>query len=158
MVGLEDMLVLPDSIEVLDGDQQRLYLRLLAMVARADGEIVEQERRGLESLMGHLQWAPEEREVARAQWDSQIDLGDLLDQMGEQALRLALRDAILLSACDGLYHEAELDAIEQLREAAGVDDRETRALFRWVTEYWRMAAEGRRLIQMPLEGDKQLLG
>jgi hypothetical protein len=78
--------------------------------------------------------------------------------MSPDARRVVLRDALVIAAVDGDYHETELAAIRTIANAAGVSGSELESLFSWVEEGWRWMARGRGLLGVGLAGDESLVG
>ena len=87
----------------------------------------------------------------------QSELGHLLDQLSEDACKVVLRDAMIIAAVDGDYHESELEAIKQIAKASGVGQKELKSLFTWVEDGWRWMARGRGILGVNLAGDEGLL-
>ncbi|GIQ98078.1 MAG: hypothetical protein CM15mP3_11120 [Candidatus Poseidoniales archaeon] len=50
--------------------------------------------------------------------------------------KLALRDAVLVSACDGDYDKKEIRIIKKIAKIAGVDNDALSEIYQWVEDYW----------------------
>jgi hypothetical protein len=70
---------------------------------------------------------------------------------------LALRDAVLIAASDGGYHDSELKIIKKLASHSGVDSGTVERLLKWVEEYWVLLAKGREIVGIGLPGDVKIL-
>ena len=77
--------------------------------------------------------------------------------MEVSSIRLALRDAALLASVDGDYDDAELAALRKICDAAGLSEKELSKILDWVADYWKMSANGRSIISLPLPGDEDIL-
>lgn len=149
--------MLPDYLDLLDIEAKRTYMRLLTAVSAADGHIVDEEIAALEAQMGHARIDESERAALRAEWPNPPAVEDVLSQMDAGTLRVSIRDAIILAACDGEYDPAEVDVIERLVAEAGLDDATVAALYQWVTQLWKHMAAGRQLLGIMIPGDEQVL-
>lgn len=149
--------MLPDALDLCDRDVKRNYIAVLTLLANADGQLVREEMAALESRMGHALLHPDTRAELRQLLKNPPDFHEVVGQLDDQGLRLALRDGMLIAASDGEYHEDEVGMLDLLAESAGVDDETVHALYGWVTEGWRWMAEGRRLLGIMIPGDEELL-
>jgi hypothetical protein len=70
---------------------------------------------------------------------------------------LALRDAVLIAASDGEYHDSELKIIKKLATQSGVNSGTVERLLEWVEEYWMLLAKGREIVGIGLPGDAEIL-
>ena len=77
--------------------------------------------------------------------------------MDEKTLKLALRDAVLIAASDGEYHDSELKIIKKLATQSGVNSGTVERLLEWVEEYWMLLAKGREIVGINLPGDAEIL-
>ena len=156
MTYLGDIL-LPDAALALAEEQRRKIACTLVMVAAADGALVREEISAIESAMGLMMLHPESREEVRQLLTQPPDLDSILNGMEVSSIRLALRDAALLASVDGDYDEAELAALRKICDAAGLSEKELSKILDWVSDYWKMSANGRSIISLPLPGDEVIL-
>ena len=156
MTYLGDIL-LPDAALALAEEQRRKIACTLVMVAAADGALVREEISAIESAMGLMMLHPESREEVRQLLTQPPDLDSILNGMEVSSIRLALRDAALLASVDGDYDEAELAALRKICDAAGLSEKELSKILDWVADYWKMSANGRSIISLPLPGDEDIL-
>jgi uncharacterized tellurite resistance protein B-like protein len=150
--------VLPDALDLLDERSREAYIGVLIHVAAADGDLVREESAAIEAAMGRAMIRPHQREKMRPWLTEPVNLEMLLGQMSPDARRVVLRDALVIAAVDGDYHETELAAIRTIANAAGVSGSELESLFSWVEEGWRWMARGRGLLGVGLAGDESLVG
>ena len=153
----EGSLVLPDAVDLLDERSRDAYVGVLIHVAAADGDLVREESAAIEAAMGRAMSRPKQREKMRPKLTEQGELSDLLEQLSEDACKVALRDAMIIAAVDGDYHEAELEVIREIAKAGGVGKKELNSLFTWVEDGWRWMARGRGILGVNLAGDEGLL-
>ena len=156
MTYLGDIL-LPDAALALADEQRRKIACTLVMVAAADGALVREEISAIESAMGLMMLHPESREEVRQLLTQPPDLDSILNGMEVSSIRLALRDAALLASVDGDYDDAELAALRKICDAAGLSEKELSKILDWVADYWKMSANGRSIISLPLPGDEDIL-
>ena len=156
MTYLGDIL-LPDAALALAEEQRRKIACTLVMVAAADGALVREEISAIESAMGLMMLHPESREEGRQLLTQPPDLDSILNGMEVSSIRLALRDAALLASVDGDYDDAELAALRKICDAAGLSEKELSKILDWVADYWKMSANGRSIISLPLPGDEDIL-
>jgi uncharacterized tellurite resistance protein B-like protein len=149
--------VLPDAVDLLDEQSREAYVGVLIHVAAADGDLVREESAAIEAAMGRAMIRPKQREKMRPKLTEQGDLEKLLGQLSEDACKVVLRDAMIIAAVDGDYHDAELKIIRDIAKAGGVSKKELESLFTWVDDGWRWMARGRGILGVNLAGDESLL-
>ena len=66
--------------------------------------------------------------------------------MGVPALRLALRDAAIVGACDGEFQEEEIEFLKQLAIHADVDEDTLAKVLKWVDQGWTWIEKSRRFL------------
>ena len=149
--------MLPDAVDLLDEKSREAYVGVLIHVAASDGDLVREESAAIEAAMGRAMIRPSQREQLRPQLVQQSELGHLLEQLSEDACKVVLRDAMIIAAVDGDYHESELEVIKEIAKAGGVGKKELKSLFTWVEDGWRWMARGRAILGVNLAGDEGLL-
>ncbi len=100
---------------------------------------------------------PESREEVRQLLTQPPDLDSVLDGMEVSSIRLALRDAALLASVDGDYDESELEALRKICDAAGLSKKDLAKILDWVSDFWKMGANGRAIISLPMPGDENII-
>jgi uncharacterized membrane protein YebE (DUF533 family) len=149
--------LLPDVLETLPTEDRRDLLAILTLVCAADGELVREEMAALEGKMGQALLHPEVRREIRQMLRQPPDFDELIRGMNEKTLKLALRDAVLIAASDGGYHDSELKIVKKLAKHSGVDSDTVERLLKWVEEYWAVVAKGRAIVGIGLPGDAEIL-
>ena len=150
--------MLPDAVDLLDERSREAYVSVLIHVAAADGDLVREESAAIEAAMGRAMIRPNQREKLRPKLTEQGKLSVLLEQLSKDACKVVLRDAMIIAAVDGDYHESELKVIREIAKASGVTKKELDSLFTWVEDGWRWMARGRGILGVNLAGDESLLG
>jgi uncharacterized tellurite resistance protein B-like protein len=148
--------VLPDALDLLDERSREAYIGVLIRVAAADGDLVREESAAIEAAMGRAMIRPKQRERMRPWLTDPPELDGLLAEMSAEARCVVLRDAIIIAAVDGDYHESEIEVIRLIAKSAGIGSSELESLFSWVEEGWRWMARGRGILGVDLPGDEGL--
>jgi len=149
--------LLPDLLETLAVEEKKSVLALLTLVCASDGELVREEMAALEAKMGQALMHPENRREIRQMLKRPPVLEEVVAKMNEDSLRLAIRDAVLIAASDGAYHEKELTVIKKIISAAGLENRIIDELTSWVDELWKIQIKGRAIVGVSLPGDDLVL-
>ena len=149
--------LLPDAALSLAEEQRRKIACVLVMVAAADGALVREEISAIESSMGSMMLHPESREEVRQLLTQPPELDSILDGMEIPAIRIALRDSALLSSVDGDYDESELWALKRIADAGGLTGEDLSKILDWVSDSWKLSANGRSIIAFPMPGDDAML-
>ncbi len=66
----------------------------------------------------------------------QVEVEKCMEILSETGQKLALRDAVLVSACDGDYDKKEIRIIKKIAKIAGVDNDALSEIYQWVEDYW----------------------
>ena len=148
--------VLPDALDLLDERSREAYIGVLIRIAAADGDLVREESAAIEAAMGRAMIRPKQRERMRPWLTDPPGLDGLLAEMSAEARCVVLRDAIIIAAVDGDYHESEIEVIRLIAKSAGIGSSELESLFSWVEEGWRWMARGRGILGVDLPGDEGL--
>jgi tellurite resistance protein len=149
--------MLPDALLSLSEEQRRRIASILVLVAAVDGTLVREEMAAIESAMGAMMLHPESREEVRQLLTEPPELDGVLESMEPAAIRLALRDGALLASADGEYDEKELWILRKISAAGGLSEQELSEILDWVSQNWRVAAQGRSIIAAPMPGDEDIL-
>ena len=59
-----------------------------------------------------------------------------MEILSAEGQKMALRDAVLVSACDGEYDKKEIRIIKKIAQIAGVNTETLSQIYQWVEEYW----------------------
>ena len=153
----ERVFVLPDLLESLSDEDKKGVLALLTLVCSSDGELVREEMAALEAKMGQALMHPETRREVRQMLRQPPLFDEVINQMSQEGLKLATRDALLIAASDGEYHDKELFLIKKIAVAAGLEDAVIEKLLAWVNDCWVIQARGRAIIGTALPGDEEVL-
>ena len=108
--------MLPDTVHKLPQAERFAYAKLLAHITRIDNELTVEEMSMFEQRLGTALLSPKQRDLIRAALKNPPSLEECLDNLGQEAGRLALRDAVLMAASDGTVDEDERDALEEIAE------------------------------------------
>ena len=138
--------MLPDVIDQLNEHDREGYVRILISLAGADGTLVREETAAIEAAMGRALIPPHRRNVFRQELKKSIGLSDIIDGMGIPALRLSLRDAAIVGACDGEFQDEEIEFLKQLAVHADVDEETLAKVLKWVDQGWTWIEKSRRFL------------
>ena len=155
--------MLPDVIDQLDENDREGYVRILISLAGADGTLVREETSAIEAAMGRALIPPHRRNVFRQELKKSVDLSDIIEGMGIPALRLSLRDAAIVGACDGEFQEEEIEFLKRLAVYADVDEETLAKVLKWVDQGWTWIERSRKFLgirnqdikKKSLEGDDE---
>ena len=99
--------MLPDTVHKLPQTERFAYAKLLAFMTRVDNELTIEEMSMFEQRLGTALLSPKQREHIRNALKNPPPLEECLEGLGQEAGRLALRDAVLMAASDGTVDEDE---------------------------------------------------
>tara|TARA_B100001778_G_C18528369_1_gene602332 strand:- start:146 stop:565 length:420 start_codon:yes stop_codon:yes gene_type:complete len=128
--------VFSDLVNELTIEERLSHAQLMVAVASVDGELVLEELIMIEAIMGKSMLHPEMRVDVRNTLSHPIELEKSMEMLSKRGKQLALRDAVLVSACDGEYDKKEIRVIAKIAKLAGVDKTKLSLLYEWVSEYW----------------------
>lgn len=126
----------PDLVNGLTIEERLAHAQLMVAVASVDGELVQEELIMIESIMGKSMLHPEMRVDVRNTLNHPLEVDKCMDILSNAGQRLALRDAVLVSACDGEYDKKEIRIIKKIAQIAQVDTEILSQIYQWVEEYW----------------------
>ena len=126
----------PDLVNGLTIEERLAHAQLMVAVASVDGELVQEELIMIESIMGKSMLHPEMRVDVRNTLNHPTEVGKCMDILSNAGKKLALRDAVLVSACDGEYDKKEIRIIKKIAQIAEVDTETLSQIYQWVEEYW----------------------
>lgn len=117
-------------------EERLAHAQLMVAVASVDGELVQEELVMIESIMGKSMLHPEMRVDVRNTLNHPIEIEKCMEILSSLGQKLALRDAVLVSACDGEYDKKEIRTIKKIAGIAEVDAETLSKIYQWVEEYW----------------------
>ena len=126
----------PDLVNGLTIAERLAHAQLMVTVASIDGELVQEELIIIESIMGKSMLHPEMRVDVRNSLNRPLEVEKCMDILSSAGQKLALRDAVLVSACDGEYDKKEIRIIKKIARIAEVDTDTLSQIYHWVEEYW----------------------
>ena len=124
-----------DLVNELTIEERLSHAQLMVAVASVDGELVLEELIMIESIMGKSMLHPEMRVDVRNTLSHPVELEKSMEMLSKRGKQLALRDAIMVSACDGEYDKKEIRVIAKIAKLAGVEKTKLSQLYEWVSEY-----------------------
>tara|TARA_B100001109_G_C18673802_1_gene385334 strand:+ start:92 stop:520 length:429 start_codon:yes stop_codon:yes gene_type:complete len=125
-----------DLVNQLTIEERFAHAQIMVAVAAIDGELVQEELVFIESIMGKSMLHPEMRVDVRNTLSHPVELEKSIQMLSSKAKKLALRDAILLSACDGEYDKKEIRIINKIAKIADVNKEKLSQLYEWVGDFW----------------------
>ena len=117
-------------------EERLAHAQLMVAVASVDGELVQEELVMIESIMGKSMLHPEMRVDVRNTLNHPIGIEKCMEILSKSGQKMALRDAVLVSACDGEYDKKEIRTIKKIAEIAEVDTETLSQIYQWVEDYW----------------------
>ena len=117
-------------------EERLAHAQLMVTVASVDGELVQEELIMIESIMGKSMLHPEMRVDVRNTLNHPLEIEKCMAILSAEGQKLALRDAVLVSACDGEYDKKEIRIIKKIAQIAGVNTETLSQIYQWVEEYW----------------------
>tara|TARA_B100001175_G_scaffold13084_1_gene10060 strand:- start:129 stop:560 length:432 start_codon:yes stop_codon:yes gene_type:complete len=138
--------MLPDTIHKLPQAERFAYAKLLAHITRIDNELTVEEMSMFEQRLGTALLSPKQRDLIRAALKNPPSLEECLDNLGQEAGRLALRDAVLMAASDGTVDEDERDALEEIAEHLELQPDAVNRLLAWTVEGYAWMQSGYDLL------------
>ena len=134
--------MLPDTVHKLPREERFAYARLLAFMARVDNELTVDEMAMFEQRLGTALLSPVQRKSIRSALKSPPPLEECLSEMGEEAGRLALRDATLMAAADGTVDDDEREVLNAIVEHFDLAPESVERLLKWTAKGYLWMQEG----------------
>ena len=144
--GEHAVYMLPDTVHKLPQSERFAYARLLAYMTRVDNELTVEEMSMFEQRLGTALLSPKQRQMIRADLKNPPPLEECLENLGEEAGRLALRDAVLMAASDGTVDEDEREALEDIADHLGLAPDAVKRLLKWTVEGYAWMQAGYDLL------------
>ena len=95
-------------------EERLAHAQLMVAVASVDGELVQEELVMIESLMGKSMLHPEMRVDVRNTLNHPLEIEKCMEILSNSGQKMALRDAVLVSACDGEYDKKKFELSKKL--------------------------------------------
>jgi len=138
--------MLPDTVHKLPQSERFAYAKLLAHITRIDNELTVEEMSMFEQRLGTALLSPKQRDLIRSALKNPPSLEECLDNLGQEAGRLALRDAVLMAASDGTVDDDERDALEEIAEHLELQPDAVNRLLAWTVEGYAWMQSGYDLL------------
>ena len=119
-------------------EERLAHAQLMVTVGSIDGELVQEELIMIESIMGKSMLHPEMRVDVRNTLTHPVEIEKCMEILSEVGQQLALRDAVLVAACDGDYDKKEIRAIKKIAKIAGIKTEKISQIYQWVEDYWEV--------------------
>jgi uncharacterized tellurite resistance protein B-like protein len=138
--------MLPDTVHKLPQAERFAYAKLLAHITRIDNELTVEEMSMFEQRLGTALLSPRQRDLIRTALKNPPSLEECLDDLGQEAGRLALRDAVLMAAADGTVDEDEREALDTIAEYLELQPDAVNRLLAWTVEGYAWMQSGYDLL------------
>ena len=146
--------MLPDAIDFLEDEDREGYVRILIAMAGADGTLVREETAAIEAAMGRALIPPGKRDLLRQELKAKLEIENVVIGMSKVAIRLALRDATIVGACDGEFQEEEIEFLLELAKHCDLGEKELNRIFKWVDQGWTWLQDSREWLNLEVENDE----
>ena len=134
--------MLHDIVHDLDPEERYRYGQLLAYLASADRNVTREEMSFFEQRLGATLLSPQRREQLRKCLNVDIDLTGLLGGMQSKTIKLALRDAAMMTLADRHIDDDEKSILLSVGGVAGLGEKEVDQLIAWVIKGYHWMQEG----------------
>jgi hypothetical protein len=134
--------MLHDIVHDLDPEERYRYGQLLAYLASADRNVTREEMSFFEQRLGATLLSPQRREQLRKCLNVDIDLTGLLGGMQPKTIKLALRDAAMMTLADRHIDDDEKGILLSVGGVAGLGEEEVDKLIAWVIKGYHWMQEG----------------
>ena len=146
--------MLPDAIDFLEDSDREGYVRILIAMAGADGTLVREETAAIEAAMGRALIPPGKRDLLRQELKINHEIDEIIKNMSKVAIRLALRDATIVGACDGEFQKEEIQFLINLANHCELGEDDLNRLFQWVDTGWTWLQDSREWLNLDV-GSKE---
>ena len=85
---------------------------------------------------------------------TKLDIEKVVVGMSGVAIRLALRDAAIVGACDGEFQEEEIQFLLQLAKHCDLGEKDLNRIFQWVDQGWTWLQDSREWLNLEIETDE----
>ena len=147
--------MLPDAIDFLEDEDREGYVRILIAMAGADGTLVREETAAIEAAMGRALIPPGKRDLLRQELKAKLEIENVVIGMSDVAIRLALRDATIVGACDGEFQEEEIQFLLELAKHCDLEEKDLNKIFKWVDQGWTWLQDSREWLNLAVVIDEK---
>ena len=148
--------MLPDAIDFLEDRDREGYVRILIAMAGADGTLVREETAAIEAAMGRALIPPGKRDLLRQELKVNREIEDIVMNMSKVAIRLSLRDAAIVGACDGEFQKEEIQFLIDLASHCELGEDDLNRLFQWVDTGWSWLQDSREWLNLIVESEEKI--
>ncbi|MGY8669892.1 MAG: tellurite resistance TerB family protein [Candidatus Poseidoniales archaeon] len=134
--------MLHDIVHDLDPEERYRYGQLLAYLASADRNVTREEMSFFEQRLGATLLSPQRREQLRQCLNVDVDLTGLLGAMQPKTIKLALRDAAMMTLADRHIDDDEKKILLSVGGVAGLGEADVDKLIAWVIKGYHWMQEG----------------
>ena len=144
--------MLPDTLHELTTDERYVYAKLLAHISRIDKELSVGEMMLFEQRLGSALLSPSKRKEIREFLTQPPSLDECLNDLSkladplDRAGKLALRDAVMMSAADGQIDDDELEALYTIAGHLDLDKDVVKSLVKWCQNGWEWMQESQNIL------------
>ena len=142
--------MLPDTLHTLPQNERFAYAKLLAFIAKIDNDVTVDEMAMFEQRMGTALLSPNQRAAIRYYLQNPPTLSECLEYLkissDGKAGKLALRDAIMMSAADGTVDEEEFDVLLKIAAGLGMEESVVDDLLDWVMDGYDWMDRGIKIL------------
>ena len=139
--------MLPDTVHKLPMNERESWAKVLAFIMRVDGEVDIGEMANFESRLGTALLPPKTRERARQWVKTPPSLREAVDGLGKEGARLAMRDAVLMTAADGEVDDNERKLLDMLAKELNMDLEVIDDLLDWVADGFEWMQDGYSILK-----------
>ena len=140
--------MLHDIVHEMDPAERFRYGQLLAHLASSDRNVTRDEMAFFEQRLGATLLSPERRQQLRESLSVDLDLESLLSSMQPRTIKLALRDACLMTLADRKIDKEEKDILMRVGQVAGLESKQVDLLLDWVVEGYHWMQSGYEKLEM----------
>ena len=142
--------MLPDTLHTLPQNERFAYAKLLAFIAKIDNDVTVDEMAMFEQRMGTALLSPNQRAAIRDYLQNPPTLSECLADLkissDGKAGKLALRDAIMMSAADGTVDEEEFEVLLKIATGLGMEESVVDDLLDWVMDGYDWMDRGIKIL------------
>ena len=142
--------MLPATLHTLPQHERLAYAKLLAFIAKIDNDVTVDEMAMFEQRMGTALLSPNQRAAIRDYLQNPPTLSECLEDLkissDGKAGKLALRDAIMMSAADGTVDEEEFEVLLKIATGLGMEESVVDDLLDWVMDGYDWMDRGIKIL------------
>ena len=142
--------MLPDTLHTLPQNERFAYAKLLAFIAKIDNDVTVDEMAMFAQRMGTALLSPNQRAAIRDYLQNPPTLSECLEDLkissDGKAGKLALRDAIMMSAADGTVDEEEFEVLLKIATGLGMEESVVDDLLDWVMDGYDWMDRGIKIL------------